>query len=117
MYGFKNNSATQVKQNNGPAVSINDIVMFMGNIAPKTFSNYKTNHLKALSSLTKLRAKAREMPDSLSEDAQLLFDHVKELLTTPLSGLHSLDPQRYMSAEKFRKRVLLVFPKAKRCSD
>lgn len=110
-YGFKNNGATKFEQLHGPAVSVNDIAMYMGNIAPKTFSNYKTVHLKALTSLKKLREKAREEPDSLSADANILFDHVKDLLTTPLDGLKSLDPEKYMSTTKFKKGVSLVFPK------
>lgn len=110
-YGFKNNGAIKYEQLEGPAVSINDIVMFMGNIAPKTFSNYKTFHLKALTALKKLRQQTRDEPNSLSTDAKILFDHINELLTTPLNKLAAFDPQKYMTTEKFKKRLLLIFPK------
>jgi hypothetical protein len=53
-YGSKVNAALKVPQTSGPDISMNDVVMYLGNITPKTFSNYKTIHMKALTTLTKL---------------------------------------------------------------
>ena len=107
-YGAGSKQANKVTTASGPSISIDDVVVFLGHksqgnqvIAPTTFGNHRSLHLRAMSCVQALEHRS----DQLSQGDQTFLLLLRKLLFTEFGELNSLKPAQYGSLEEMKKRV------------